>query len=72
MSGADRVIKWSTAFAVLGVAAVAAVASSEHAYDLERAHSEAELLHGSRTGDPIGSFWKGTGSSGQKSQEVFS
>jgi hypothetical protein len=31
-----------------------------------------ELLHGSRTGDPIGSFWKGTGSSDQESQEVFS
>jgi hypothetical protein len=31
-----------------------------------------ELLHGSRTGDPIGSFWKGKGSSGQESQEVFS
>jgi len=34
MSGADRVIRWSTAGAVLGVAAVAAVASYEHAYDL--------------------------------------
>jgi hypothetical protein len=32
MSGADRVIKWSMAGAVLGVAAVAAVASYEHAY----------------------------------------
>ena len=31
MSGADRIIKWSTAVAVLGVAAVAAVASYEHA-----------------------------------------
>jgi hypothetical protein len=40
MSGADRVIKWSTAMAVLGVAAVAAVASYEHAYDLVRAHGE--------------------------------
>jgi len=38
MSGTDRVIKWSTAFAVL---AVAAVASYEHAYDLVRAHGEA-------------------------------
>jgi hypothetical protein len=36
MSGAGRVIRWSTAFAVLGVAAVAAVASYEHAYDLVR------------------------------------
>jgi hypothetical protein len=34
MSGADRVIRWSTAGAVLGVAAVAVVASYEHAYDL--------------------------------------
>jgi hypothetical protein len=42
MSGADRVIRWSTAFAVLGVAAVvAAAASYEHAYDLVRAHGEA-------------------------------
>jgi Protein of unknown function (DUF2637) len=40
MSGGDRVIRWSTAFAVLGVAAVAAVASYEHAYDLVRAHGE--------------------------------
>jgi hypothetical protein len=36
MSAGDRVIRWSTAFAVLGVAAVAAVASYEHAYDLVR------------------------------------
>src|SRR6202046_2799820 len=41
MSGADRVIRWSTAFAVLGVAVVAAVASYEHAYALVRAHGEA-------------------------------
>jgi len=40
VSGADRVIRWSTALAVLGVAAVAAVASYEHAYDLVRAHGE--------------------------------
>jgi hypothetical protein len=40
MSSADRVIRWSTALAVLGVAAVAAVASYEHAYDLVRAHGE--------------------------------
>jgi hypothetical protein len=38
---ADRVSRWSTALAVLGVAAVAAVASYEHAYDLVRAHGEA-------------------------------
>jgi hypothetical protein len=31
---ADRIIRWSTAGAVIGVAAVAAVASYEHAYDL--------------------------------------
>jgi len=36
----DRVIRWSTALAVLGVAAVAAVASYEHAYDLVQAHGE--------------------------------
>jgi len=40
MSGADRSIRWSTAFAALGVEAVAAVASYEHAYDLVRAHGE--------------------------------
>ena len=40
MNGGDRVIRWSTALAVLGVAAVAAVASYEHAYDLVRAHGE--------------------------------
>src|ERR1700756_511109 len=37
---ADRIIRWSTAGAVLGVAAVAAVASYEHAYDLVRANGE--------------------------------
>jgi Protein of unknown function (DUF2637) len=36
----DRVIRWSTA-AVVGVAAVAAVASYGHAYDLVQAHGEA-------------------------------
>jgi hypothetical protein len=41
MSTADRVIRWATALAVLGVAAVAAVASYEHAYDLVRAHGQA-------------------------------
>ncbi|MGH3291464.1 MAG: DUF2637 domain-containing protein [Trebonia sp.] len=41
MIAADRVIRWSTAGAVLGVAAVAAVASYEHAYALVRAHGEA-------------------------------
>jgi hypothetical protein len=41
MRGADAVIRWSTALAVLGVAAVAAAASYEHAYDLVRAHGEA-------------------------------
>lgn len=37
MSGADWIIRWSIA---LGVAAVAAVASYEHAYDLVRVHGE--------------------------------
>jgi hypothetical protein len=40
MMATERVIRWSTALAVLGVAAVAAVASYEHAYDLVRAHGE--------------------------------
>jgi hypothetical protein len=38
---ADRVIRWSTAGAVVGVAAVASVASYEHPYALVRAHGEA-------------------------------
>jgi hypothetical protein len=38
MIAADRIIRWSTAGAVIGVAAVA---SYEHAYDLVRAHGEA-------------------------------
>jgi hypothetical protein len=41
MMAADRVIRWTTAGAVLGVAAVAAVASYEHAYALMRSHREA-------------------------------
>jgi hypothetical protein len=40
MSGTDRIIRWSTALAALGVAAVAAVASYEHACDLVWAHGE--------------------------------
>ena len=38
---ADRVIRWTTAGAVIGVVAVAAMASYEHAYALVRAHGEA-------------------------------
>lgn len=40
MIAADRIIRWSTASAVVGVAAVAAVASYEHAYALVQAHGE--------------------------------
>jgi hypothetical protein len=40
MTAADRMIKWSTALAVLGVAAIAAVVSYEHASALVRAHGE--------------------------------
>jgi hypothetical protein len=40
MTTADRIIRWTTALAVVGVAAVAAVASYEHAYGLVRAHGE--------------------------------
>jgi len=36
----DRGIRWSTTPAVLGVAAVAAVACYEHAYDLVRSRGE--------------------------------
>jgi hypothetical protein len=42
---ADRVIKWTTAGAVAGIAAMA---SNEHAYALVRAHREA-----GRTGRPV-------------------
>jgi hypothetical protein len=41
MTGADRVIRWMTAGAVVDVATVAAVASYEHAYALVRARGEA-------------------------------
>ena len=41
MGTADRVIRWSTALVVLGVAAITAVASYEHAYDLVWADGEA-------------------------------
>jgi hypothetical protein len=41
VTAADQVIRWTTAGAVIGVAAVAAVASYEHAYALVRAHGEA-------------------------------
>ena len=43
MTAADQVIRWTTAGAVLGVAAVAAVASYEHACALVGAHGEAGL-----------------------------
>jgi hypothetical protein len=41
VTAAGRVIRWTTALAVVGVATVAAVASYEHAYALVRAHGEA-------------------------------
>jgi hypothetical protein len=37
---ADRVVRWTTAGAVIGVAAVAAMASYEHACALMRAQGE--------------------------------
>jgi Protein of unknown function (DUF2637) len=40
MNAADGVIRWSTALTVVGVAAVAAVVSYEHASALVRAHGE--------------------------------
>ena len=42
MNMVDRVIRWSTALAVLGVAAVAAVVSCEHASALVGAHGESD------------------------------
>jgi uncharacterized protein DUF2637 len=41
VTATEHVIRWSTAGAVVGVAAVAAVASYEHAYALVRADGEA-------------------------------
>jgi hypothetical protein len=40
MTAPDRIIRWSTALAVLGVAAIAAVVSYDHASALVRAHGE--------------------------------
>jgi hypothetical protein len=40
MTGTDRAIRWSTAAAVIGVGAVAAAVSYEHAYALVREHGE--------------------------------
>ncbi len=40
VNAADRVFRWSTALAVLGIAAFAAVVSYEHASDLVREHGE--------------------------------
>jgi len=48
---ADRVIRWTTAGAVIGVAAMA---SYEHAYALVRAHGEA-----GRTGRPVSPIMDG-------------
>jgi Protein of unknown function (DUF2637) len=41
MTATEHVIRWSTAGVVVGVAAVAAATSYEHAYALVRAHGEA-------------------------------
>jgi hypothetical protein len=40
MTAADRIIRWTITVAVIGVAAVAAVVSYDHAGDLGRAHGE--------------------------------
>ncbi len=40
MNAADRVVRWSTALAILGVALVAAILSYEHASALVQAHGE--------------------------------
>ena len=44
MTSTGQIIRWSTAGAVIGVAAVAAVASCEHACALVRAHGETGWL----------------------------
>lgn len=41
MTGGDRIIRWTTAGAVVGVAVVAAVASHALAYALVQAHGKA-------------------------------
>ena len=46
MTTTGQIIRWSTAGAVVGVAAVAAVASYEHAYALVRAHGETGSIGG--------------------------
>jgi hypothetical protein len=40
MAAADRIIRWTTAVAVIGVAAIATAVSYEHAGDLVRVHGE--------------------------------
>jgi hypothetical protein len=40
MSAADRIIRWTTAVAVIGVSVIAAAVCYEHAGDLVRAHGE--------------------------------
>jgi hypothetical protein len=40
MMAADRIVRWSTAVAVLGVAAVAVLASDEQANELGRSHGD--------------------------------
>jgi hypothetical protein len=40
MNAADRVIRWSTALAVVGAAPAAAVVSDEYSSALVRAHGE--------------------------------
>jgi hypothetical protein len=57
MTTAGQIIRWSTAVAVIGVAAVAAVASCEHAYALVRAHGETGWI-GRRAQSP-GHSWPG-------------
>ena len=47
MTSANRIIRWSTAAVVVGVAAVAAVGLYEHAYALAHAHVET-WWHGRR------------------------
>jgi hypothetical protein len=46
MTGVDEIVSWSSAGALVGEAAVAAVASYEHAYTLARAHGDFRFSQG--------------------------
>lgn len=75
MTAAEHVIRWSTAGAVVGIAAIAAVASYEHAYTLVRAHGEAgwtgRTILGSGVGKAEGPDDSGAGMSDARPDQNF-